>query len=286
MIRSKMSASIRWSFDTSKWSPNREQLLSAFSCLQRDEIERVQRFVYRRDLKQALIGRLMIRKCLSQSLQLPYDKLSLTRSESGKPILASSSDLPFDFNVSHSGNFVVLAADERSKIGVDVMDFKYDRRKDLRDFFKTMNRQFSESEWKYIRSDGLSDQQMYFRFIRLWCLKESFVKAEGIGITFDLRRISFHCKTLELNESSMITDSEIQVDNKILNNWIFEESLLDSNHCVTVAYESDESKAASDYESKLFKQLTFDELMESAVPQNSPDSSIWDSYATKSEKAF
>lgn len=69
-------------------------------------------------------GRLLIRKAISDSLSLPWDQIRLERSEKGKPFLANEVSAPlagFNFNVSHQGEYAVLAAEPCHLVGIDVM---------------------------------------------------------------------------------------------------------------------------------------------------------------------
>ena len=75
-----------------------------------------------------------------------------------------------------------------------------------------MRRQFTEREWQQIKSQSLSPQEQLNNFYRFWvtmatryyhawlvfllctnfqCLKESFIKAEGTGLTFGLQNLEF-----------------------------------------------------------------------------------------------
>ncbi|RWS19086.1 4'-phosphopantetheinyl transferase SFP-like protein, partial [Leptotrombidium deliense] len=239
--------------------------------------------------KQALIGRLMMRKCVSTAFSLPSNAITFGRSEKGKPILdkelVKKLNTNYDFNVSHNGNFAVLAADCKRKVGVDVMNIEYKRSKELSEFFRLMNRQFSDDEWIFIRAAD-SDREKMSRFIRLWCLKESFVKAEGFGITVDLQNISFICKTVELSTKHITNDTLIRVNGSVLKNWVFEESLLDTNHCVAVAYEIQENEnKTNDSAAQLFQVLTFDKIIENVIEIHKSDDSVWDTFANKAESA-
>lgn len=71
------------------------------------------------------VGRLLIRKAISESLQIPFSKILLSRSDKGRPYLACSSGDStrpvFDFNISHQGDYVVLAAESSNHVGIDLM---------------------------------------------------------------------------------------------------------------------------------------------------------------------
>ena len=77
--------------------------------------------------------------------------------------------------------------------------------------------------------------QVSLKFYRFWCLKESFVKAEGSGLGWNLQRLSFHCLTPELNSNRIITDTSLEIDGTLQGDWQFEEHLLNINHWVSVA---------------------------------------------------
>ncbi len=57
-------------------------------------------------------------------LKIPYNKIKLERTERGKPFLANTVESPFpnfNFNVSHQGQYAVLAAEPEYQVGIDVM---------------------------------------------------------------------------------------------------------------------------------------------------------------------
>ena len=68
----------------------------------------------------------------------------------------------------------------------------------------------------------------------LQCLKESYVKALGIGIGFEVKRLDFTLKTNLPTDCDPVTTTTLQVDGKPADNWVFQESFRD-NHCIAVA---------------------------------------------------
>jgi 4'-phosphopantetheinyl transferase len=75
---------------------------------------------------------------------------------------------------------------------------------------------------------------MLFRFCFIQCLKESYVKALGIGVGLSLDRLTC-CVTSPLTSARIVDDTKILVDGQIDFNTRFEESLLDDGHAVSVA---------------------------------------------------
>ncbi len=124
-------------------------------------------------------------------------------------------------------------------VGVDVMPLMEKRFENnpekIPEFFRIMTRQFTSDEWRQIKAGSeTSDaepevqQQQLGRFYRFWCLKESFVKAIGTGLGWDLQRLSFQLGSDKLCENSEVeTGSQLYVDGRLAENWIFEELLLD-----------------------------------------------------------
>ena len=71
-------------------------------------------------------------------------------------------------------------------------------------------------------------------FFAFQCLKESYVKALGVGIGFSLQRLDF-CPQSEPERNRIICDTKVCVDDVLQKDWLFEETMLDNKHCVAVA---------------------------------------------------
>lgn len=270
----------RWAFDLSTWRPQLNELLLATSCIQTEEKTRLAKFMFREDFDGSIIGRLLMRKFVRDTIQIPYEQIQFDRDSRGKPHLVSKQQQQHhqslshyvDFNVSHQGSYAVLAgcclsSDNRKSqqlsttIGVDVMKIEYTGGKSLSEFFRIMHRNFTANEWQCIRSN--SDELGQTKaFMRHWCLKESYVKNVGVGISMDLQKIDFMINTMTLSTDQIATDTTVKVNGNLLENWIFEESLIDNEHCVAVALENHNDSNNS----HTFQLVTFEELMKGAVP--------------------
>lgn len=68
-------------------------------------------------------GRLLIRKLVSDKMGILWDQILLERTAKGKPVVANpiAEHQRWSFNVSHQGDYAVLAADMNLQVGVDVM---------------------------------------------------------------------------------------------------------------------------------------------------------------------
>ncbi|KAI4877854.1 hypothetical protein NFI96_030183, partial [Prochilodus magdalenae] len=192
------------------------------------------------------VGRLLIRKLVSEKLCLPWDGFRLGRTSRGKPYLAEPSPGPgtvhWSFNVSHQGDYAVLAAAPGRQVGVDVMKTSRPGSSSVPEFFRIMTRQFTELEWRTIRSAG-SDWDQLHMFYRHWALKESFIKAIGSGLGFDLQRVEFHISPNQLQEGRVFCQTRMYLDEEEEDTWTFEECLLDKHHHVAVALGKPEGPA-------------------------------------------
>ena len=66
----------------------------------------------------------MLRRVIHHVTKIPYREIKLARTDKGKPYLVNqlSAELQrFSFNVSHQGDYVVLAAETDCSVGIDVM---------------------------------------------------------------------------------------------------------------------------------------------------------------------
>ncbi|MEE1026656.1 MAG: hypothetical protein U0L55_06610 [Acutalibacteraceae bacterium] len=97
------------------------------------------------DRKLSLAGDILTRKYLSRLYNIPEEKLEIKKGEKGKPYVLN---IPAHFNVSHSGDYTVLAISDRP-IGIDL--------EIIRDFSAILAKKyFNEDELKYISGNSSS----------------------------------------------------------------------------------------------------------------------------------
>lgn len=138
-----------------------------------------------------LATRIFVRQVLSRYLGTPAHALKFARTRFGRPFLVqeASEAQGLSFNISHSLEIIVLAVTRGRNIGVDV--------EDVRRSGRVLSRYLSGSE-----SDGIAalpPAERWTRFLELWTLKESYVKATGLGLHLPLHEVEF----LYLNERSI-----------------------------------------------------------------------------------
>lgn len=240
---------VRWAFDVKAWQCTLNDLELATACIQPEEKQRLARFYFIDDFKSSIVGRLLMRRFVKACIpELDYNTIHFERDSRGKPFFQTppgTDQMPkIDFNVSHHERYAVIAGSfssnhnqiNKQTVGVDVMNTVYSSGKPLSEFFRLMQRTFTPHEWDFIRARS-NEQQQSAAFMRHWCLKESYVKNIGVGITIDLQSIDFKLKTDYLAIDRITRDTTVSFERQLQPNWTFEESLLDDEHCVAVAVE-------------------------------------------------
>lgn len=162
-------------------------LLSAYeSLMSRDERERHRRFYFARHRHQYLLTRALVRTTLSRYLRLDPKALGFTQNPYGRPeVMQPGGVPPIRFNLSHTDGLIVCAVVLEVDIGVDVENI--DRMSGAPDI---ADRCFSPEEAAALRDAGHGEKPE--RFCDLWTLKESYIKARGMGLSIPLDRFRFH----------------------------------------------------------------------------------------------
>ncbi|MGR5066092.1 4'-phosphopantetheinyl transferase family protein [Photobacterium sp. DNB22_13_2] len=138
----------------------------------------------------AIYIRAFLRVILSRYARIPPREWCFEYGEQGKPKLCKTQrqQTGLVFNLSHSGDQVLLAvtqtADQNIELGVDI-EFE---REEL-SFSTVMENYFQLQEIKSLMQLDLSDQRR--RFFDLWVLKESYIKATGLGLAQSLKSFGF-----------------------------------------------------------------------------------------------
>ena len=147
-----------------------------------EEQQRATRFRIDAARHRFVLGRTVLRRHLSTSLGMDPKALAFSTSDRGKPHLASSDiDDPPYFNLSHSGNVVVLVV-ASVDVGVDVESLR-----EIPNAERMAGRVFSRGEQTLI--NDLDEATRNRSFLRIWTQKEAYLKATGLGVGMPLREV-------------------------------------------------------------------------------------------------
>ena len=152
-----------------------------------DEPDRERANLFRRATtrNQHVIGRGMSRRLLSGTAIDPQS-IQFDVEPHGKPIVTGPTTAVRPFNVTHTDGLVMCCVGElnHQTVGVDVE--RLSRRTDT----SIADRYFSKPEITFL-DRCRSDDARRRTFLKIWTLKESFIKAIGTGLTMPLADFAF-----------------------------------------------------------------------------------------------
>jgi len=147
-------------------------------------IERSQKFKNEVDRRRSLCVEYLLNQMITKYCSNIPTPVSLTYDEAGKPHIYCNNEV-FDsdsqkdiihFSLSHSGEYVACMIDS-APCGVDIEVHKE------KDFSRIAKRICSEKELCQINSST--------DFYNIWTLKESVLKATGLGLSLDMKSFEF-----------------------------------------------------------------------------------------------
>ncbi len=128
----------------------------------------------------------LLRECLIP-LGIDYgEDTPVIKGKMGKPSLEGRPDI--HYNLSHAKGIAACIVSEK-ECGIDCENVREYRP-------NIMRRAFSESERQLVES--ASPEERDLMFFRLWTLKEAYVKAIGIGISYPLNEAEFSFRGEEI----------------------------------------------------------------------------------------
>ena len=128
----------------------------------------------------------------------------------GKPVVAGPQQAKRPFNVTHTDGLVMCCVGDANHqtVGLDVE--RLCRRTDT----SLADRYFSKPEIAFLNRCR-NDESRRRTFLKIWTLKESFIKAIGTGLTMPLADFAFNniesdCPTIRMLNPNLESDSQWQ----------------------------------------------------------------------------
>jgi 4'-phosphopantetheinyl transferase len=121
-----------------------------------------------------VVTRSLVRAVLGERLAMSPRSIEVSRTGTGKPVITQG----LHFNVSHSGDLILMAVSGDRAVGVDI-----ERKREVQRVDALLRRWLSPEEqtaYATIHRRGASPSEA---FLRLWSLKEARLKALGVGIS-------------------------------------------------------------------------------------------------------
>ncbi|AKT37658.1 4'-phosphopantetheinyl transferase family protein [Chondromyces crocatus] len=162
-------------------------LLAAYRDLMTpEEAERQARFYFPKGRHEHLVTRALVRTTLSRYAPVDPRDWRFVAGDKGRPeIAAPTGNARLRFNLSHTEGLIACLVTLDHEVGVDV-EF-VDRPSSTVD---VADRFFSPHEVRELRAQPAERQRD--RFFDYWTLKESYIKARGMGLSLPLDQFSFH----------------------------------------------------------------------------------------------
>lgn len=127
----------------------------------------------------------LVRTTLSRYAEIPPEKWRFVKNGHGKPSIDPTLDSPpLRFSLAHTRGAAVVAVTEGADVGADV-----ERADRTVDAARLGSRFFSPDEAAALQ--GMPPDRLRERFFHYWTLKESYIKARGLGLSLPLDSFSF-----------------------------------------------------------------------------------------------
>jgi 4'-phosphopantetheinyl transferase len=148
--------------------------------LSEDELVRADRFRFEKDRRRFVAARSALRQVLGRYLRCSPGEVGFSYQPTGKPQLAPEfRESRVQFNLSHSGEFALIAVTLDRRIGVDIEVINAERAwEDVAERF------FSAAENRILRALPAGEREL--AFFQCWTRKEAYVKAVGAGLALPL----------------------------------------------------------------------------------------------------
>jgi 4'-phosphopantetheinyl transferase len=171
-----------WFADTSALAGDAARLARALDGLPADERARADRYRHDRDRLMFVMGRVMARRLVGETLGIAPTAWPWREGPRGRPEIALLTT-PVHFNLAHSAGLVCCVLASGREVGIDVEDLDRAATDPA-----VVARFCSPDEATAI---GVGQPGWRERFLEVWTLKEAYLKARGMGISVQLADISF-----------------------------------------------------------------------------------------------
>ncbi len=237
-----------------------DELLATYSTLLTStELAKQQRYKFAKDRHDALITRAFIRDLLSYYADVAPQDWQFEKGNKDKPEIINC-PLPLRFNISHTKNLIICAVTLEDDIGCDVENTGRNN-----NVLAIAERYFSSKESNELFA--LPEAQQRNRFFDYWTLKESYIKAWGLGLAIPLADFSFEINDTEHNHNDLFTIKQDislsfaghRVDEpQIWRSWlVYPTAAIDEKqeHRIALSLRTKKDNQKTDYQLRFFNTL-------------------------------
>jgi 4'-phosphopantetheinyl transferase len=153
--------------------------------LSTDERERYVRFHFERNRLEFLVAHALVRTTLSRYVAVAPSRWAFRTNRYGRPEIESGARAPpLRFNLSHTDGLVACVISKTVDCGIDI-----EQERPLKDLMALARSVFAPAEFEALAA--LPEHLRHRRFYACWTLKESYIKARGMGLSLPLDGFSF-----------------------------------------------------------------------------------------------
>ena len=152
-----------------------EDIATYYASLSVEERDKAARYHFPRDEQRYIVGRGILRELLANRFNSRSADIQILTGPYGKPRLDPDRYPGFQFNASHSEEMISIAFSEPLRVGIDIEKIRenIDFRLIAKSFFAPEENAFVEHG---------EDADLSHRFLRIWTVKEAYLKAIGFGL--------------------------------------------------------------------------------------------------------
>lgn len=173
---------------------NPDTFQTHFKCMPKERQDVIMKYKQEDDRLRSLGAGIVLASILKQ-YKLDFAQTVLAYGPNGKASVASRPDI--HFNLTHSGNYAAGICGV-SPVGIDVEVLgKLNE--------KTAKRFFHDGEYRYLM-EAEDEEERRVRFFRLWVLKESFMKATGLGMQLPLNEFEISFSGQDIGVAQKVDD--------------------------------------------------------------------------------
>jgi len=206
-----------------------ENFSQVINLLPADEAAEINKKLKNTDKEMALLSKILTRTLLSEYTEGNPLSLRFNKGKYGKPYLPQYPHV--HYNLSHAGNILCLVIAD-SEIGVDI-----EKEKEIEDAVM----QFSCSQEEYDQLKSFIPESRISSFFKIWCLKESFLKAIGTGLYRELK--SFSIMEDEARQMRLRDYEDSKNDDK----WIFHYERIKRDYHFSLCYSKNEGNIEKEW---------------------------------------
>jgi 4'-phosphopantetheinyl transferase len=200
-----------------------DDVAAANALLDAKERDRRDRFVFPEHARLYTLAHGLVRRTLQA--HLGTSALVFSENQYGKPSVPG-----IEFNLSHTKGLVALGLSDEGALGVDVETFNRGT-----DVLSVAQHSFSDLEAADVTATPPAQRKE--RFFRYWTLKESYIKARGMGLHLPLKAFSFLLDEPDATHTNRIRITMRADLNDTPERWYFEQTKLDGDFFLAVCTE-------------------------------------------------